>query len=57
MFRVRRIRVEEGPLLRAMRLAALADAPGEATTTLDRAAARSDDHWAEAAETNAYGSL
>ena len=57
MFRVRRIRVDEGPLLRAMRLAALADAPGDATTTLDRAVARDDEHWVAAAEANASGSL
>ena len=57
MFRVRRIRVDEGSLLRAMRLAALADAPGDATTTLDRAVARDDEHWIAAAEANASGSL
>jgi GNAT superfamily N-acetyltransferase len=38
-------------------LAALADAPGDATTTLARAEARSDDHWAEAAEVNSSGGL
>lgn len=57
MFSVRRIRVDEGPLLRSVRLAALADAPGEATTTLARAATHDDAHWAESASANASGSL
>lgn len=57
MFAVRRIRADEGPRLRAIRLAALADAPGDATTTLARAEARSEDHWAEAAVANATGGL
>ncbi|WP_426572537.1 GNAT family N-acetyltransferase [Aquihabitans sp. McL0605] len=57
MFVVRRIRPDEGPRLRAIRLAALADAPGDATTTLARAEARGDDHWVEAAIANASGGL
>lgn len=57
MFVVRRIRADEGPRLRAIRLAALADAPGDATTTSARAEARPDDHWAEAARANASGGL
>ena len=56
-FTVRRIRSDEGPRLRAIRLAALADAPGDATTTLARAEARPDDHWSEAAAANASGGL
>src|SRR5262249_35802611 len=57
VFAVRRIRADEGPRLRSIRLAALADAPGDATTTLARAEARGDDHWAEAAVVNASGGL
>ncbi len=56
-FSVRRIRADEGPRLRSIRLAALADAPGDATTTLARAEARPDDHWVEAAAANASGGL
>jgi GNAT superfamily N-acetyltransferase len=40
-----------------VRLAALADAPGDATTTLARTEAHGDDHWAEAAAANASGPL
>lgn len=54
---VRRLRSDEGPVLRAVRLAALADAPGDATTTLARAEAHDDDHWSEAAAANASGPL
>lgn len=54
---VRRLRPDEGPVLRAVRLAALADAPGDATTTLARAEAHADDHWTEAALANASGPL
>ena len=57
MFAVRRIRPDEGPRLRAVRLAALADAPGDATTTLARAEARPPEHWDEAAAANASGAL
>lgn len=57
MFVVRRIRADEGLRLRSIRLAALADAPGDATTTLARAEARSEDHWVEAAIANASGAL
>lgn len=57
MFAVRRIRSDEGPQLRAVRLAALADAPGDATTTLARAEARPPEHWDEAAFANSSGAL
>ncbi len=57
MFAVRRIRPDEGARLRAIRLAALADAPGDATTTLARAEARPPEHWDEAAVANASGAL
>jgi GNAT superfamily N-acetyltransferase len=57
VFAVRRIRADEGPRLRSIRLAALADAPGDATTTLSRAESRSEDHWIEAAAANASGGL
>jgi GNAT superfamily N-acetyltransferase len=57
VFAVRRIRPDEGPRLKAIRLAALADAPGDATTTLSRAQARPDEHWTEAALANATGGL
>ncbi|MCU1372301.1 MAG: GCN5-related N-acetyltransferase [Ilumatobacteraceae bacterium] len=57
MFAVRRIRADEGLRLRSIRLAALADAPGDATTTLARAEARSEDHWMEAAVANSSGAL
>ncbi len=56
-YRVRRIAADDGPRLKAIRLAALADAPGDATTTLARAQARTDGHWDEAATTNAIGGL
>lgn len=54
-FTVRRIDASEGPLLRQTRLAALADAPGEALTTLERARRHGDDHWDTAAAANASG--
>ncbi|HEX2578262.1 MAG TPA: GNAT family N-acetyltransferase [Aquihabitans sp.] len=57
MFTVRRLAADEGPLLRATRLAALADAPGDATTTLARAEAHDDDHWTASAAANASGPL
>jgi GNAT superfamily N-acetyltransferase len=57
VFAVRRIQPLEGRRLRAIRLAALADAPGDATTTLARAEQRPDDHWEEAALANASGAL
>ncbi len=55
MVEVRRISPGEGELLRSMRIAALADAPGEATTTVSRAMAREAWQWEEAAEVNASG--
>jgi GNAT superfamily N-acetyltransferase len=54
---VRRLRPDEGLVLRAVRLAALADAPGDATTTLARTEAHGEDHWSEAAAANASGPL
>lgn len=54
---MRRIADGDGPILRSVRLAALADAPGDATTTLARAQARDDDHWDEAASANSLGGL
>ncbi len=57
MTSIRRVRADDGPRLRATRLAALADSPGDATTTLERAEARDDDHWADAAAANASGPL
>jgi GNAT superfamily N-acetyltransferase len=57
VFAVRRIRTDEGARLRAVRLAALADSPGDATTTLARAQARPPEHWDEAAIANASGAL
>lgn len=57
MVEVRRIAPSEGPTLRATRLAALADAPGEAATTLARAQAREDRHWEDAAAANASGPM
>ncbi|MBK6858615.1 MAG: GNAT family N-acetyltransferase [Microthrixaceae bacterium] len=57
MFQVRRIGAHEGAVLRDLRLAALADAPGDATTTLARARAHDCHHWEEAAAANASGPL
>jgi GNAT superfamily N-acetyltransferase len=54
-FAIRRILPHEGPRLRAARLSALADQPGEATTNLARSRALGDDHWADAASANASG--
>jgi GNAT superfamily N-acetyltransferase len=57
MFTVRRLAADEGAVLRATRLAALADAPGDATTTVARSEAHDDDHWATSASANASGPL
>jgi GNAT superfamily N-acetyltransferase len=57
VFAVRRIRATDGPLLRSIRLAALADAPGDNNTTLARAQAHDADHWTEAASVNSLGGL
>ena len=57
MFSVRRLTADEGPTLRSMRLATLADAPGDSTTTLARAESHGDDHWSDSASANASGSL
>jgi ribosomal protein S18 acetylase RimI-like enzyme len=56
-FSVRRIRPDEGDRLRAARLAALTDQPSEATITLARTQRFPDQHWDDAAETNASGGL
>src|SRR3954463_11562608 len=57
VFAVRRIQATDGPLLRSIRLAALADAPGDNNTTLARNQAQGEDHWNEAAEVNSLGGL
>lgn len=57
MFQVRRIGGHEGELLRELRLAALADAPGDAATTLQRAEAHDLRHWEESAAANSSGPL
>ncbi len=54
---VRRVTAADGPAMRATRLAALADAPGDSTTTVERTAAHGPDHWAESAAANASGPL
>ncbi len=43
--------------MRAARLAALADQPGESTTTVERTMALDEGHWADAAAGNASGAL
>jgi ribosomal protein S18 acetylase RimI-like enzyme len=55
MIRLRRIRPDDGPLLRRTRLAALADSPGAFVTTIEQATARSAEHWDTAAAANASG--
>ena len=57
MVEVRRIAADEWEVLRRTRIAALADAPGDATTTVERAQARDDRHWQESAMANASGPL
>lgn len=57
MVAVRRIAADEWVLLRETRIAALADAPGDATTTVERALARDDRHWQDSAAANASGPL
>lgn len=52
---VRRIAAEDGPLLRRVRLAAIADSPGAFTSTLAQVAAHSARHWEAAADLNASG--
>ncbi|MCU1352302.1 MAG: GCN5-related N-acetyltransferase [Acidimicrobiales bacterium] len=56
MIRVRRIQPTDGPLLRATRLAALADSPGDSTTTVALNEAHLAEHWDRAAAANAVGS-
>lgn len=55
MIKVRRIRPEDGPLLRRTRLAALADSPGTFLAAVERASARTPEHWDAAAAANATG--
>ena len=55
MISVRRIRPDDGPLLRRTRLAALADSPAAFLGTVEQAAARSAEHWDAAAAANASG--
>jgi GNAT superfamily N-acetyltransferase len=57
MVAVRRIDADEWVLLRRTRIAALSDAPGDATTTVGRAMARDDRHWEDSAAANASGPL
>jgi GNAT superfamily N-acetyltransferase len=57
MVGVRRIGADDWKLLRETRIAALADAPGDATTTVARAVARDDRHWQDSAAANASGPL
>jgi len=52
---IRRIRPDEGPSLRALRLHALADAPMAFGSTLAREQAFTDDVWRERAERGAAG--
>jgi len=52
---IRRIRAEEGPSLRALRLRALADAPMAFGSTLAREEAFTEDVWRERAERGASG--
>lgn len=53
--RVRRIRDDEAPLLREVRLRALADAPEAFGQTVAEAASRSDDEWRQQARQSAAG--
>jgi GNAT superfamily N-acetyltransferase len=46
---VRRIAEADGPLLREVRLAAIADSPGAFTTNLEAARARPDEAWSRVA--------
>jgi len=55
MITVRRIAPDDGPLLRQVRLAAIADSPGTFLTTVQQAESRTDDQWAAAAAANAGG--
>lgn len=47
---VRRIAERDGPLLREVRLAAIADSPGAFTTNLEAARARPEEAWTRVAE-------
>lgn len=53
--RVRQIRADEGPRLRALRLRALADSPWAFGSTLAREEAFTDDVWQERAALSAAG--
>ena len=52
---IRKIRADEGPTLRALRLRALADAPTAFGSTLAREQAFTDDIWSERAQRGASG--
>jgi GNAT superfamily N-acetyltransferase len=54
MVEVRRIRVDEGQRLKAIRLQALADAPEAFGTTLAEAKRHRDDYWEDLAERGAH---
>jgi RimJ/RimL family protein N-acetyltransferase len=55
MITTRRLHPGEGPLYRAVRLAALRDAPDAFATCYEDALARSDESWAEQADASASG--
>src|SRR4051794_3308252 len=55
MHEIRRIRADEGPRLRALRLHALADAPMAFSSTLSREQVYSDDVWRERAAGSSNG--
>jgi GNAT superfamily N-acetyltransferase len=55
MIVVRRIRPDDGPLLREIRLAAIADSASASNSTLAQAEAHDAVHWAQGAEAYASG--
>jgi GNAT superfamily N-acetyltransferase len=52
---IERLRADEGPLLRELRLAALADSPTAFGQRLDEAAAQADDEWQTSARAASSG--
>lgn len=52
---MRRIRADEGPVLKTVRLAALADAPSAFGSSYAAESAQPDDHWTSRAEHGAAG--
>ena len=52
---VRRVRTDEGPLLKAVRLAALADSPSAFGSSYAAEADQPDDHWNDRARLGAAG--